>query len=445
MTDMAQHFTTPKLLKFTLPVMAMMIFTSIYSVVDGFFVSNFAGKIPFAAVNLTFPLIMILSTVGFMVGTGGSAIVAYEQGEGKPDRANRHFTLLIAFAAVLGLIFSIVGFVVVEPFCRAYGAQGEFFDQCMLYAKPISLFLVFFVLQIAFQSFVIASGKPNLAFAITVAGGVVNILLDALFICVMGMGVLGAALGTGIGCVVGAGIPLIYYARENSSSLRFAKPTFEGAILGKASVNGSSEMVSNIAFSLVDMLYNMQLMALIGEDGVAAYGVIAYVMFIFGAILIGYSMGSAPLMSYQHGAGNAIEKHSLWKKSIIIVGIGGFIMWAVAQLLTVPITNLFVGYDPALAEITRHGFELYSWAFILMGFCIYASSLFTSLGSGLISALISFLRTLVFEVAAIMLLPLVLGVDGIWLAAVVAEAAAFILSWAFMLAFGRKFGFLGAR
>ena len=445
MTDMAQHFSWSKLLKFVLPSIAMMIFTSTYSIVDGFFVSNFAGKTAFAAVNLVIPLLMVLGTVGFMVGSGGSAIIANSRGKGDNDGANRQFSLLVYFAIAVGLAFSAVGMVVIEPFSRAFGAEGELLKQCVLYGRICLAGMVLYILQFVFQTLFITAGKPNLGFAVTAAAGVTNIVLDAVLVGALGWGAAGAAIATVAGNAIGGLFPLVYFARPNSSALRLGRTSLEWRVIGKACVNGSSELMSNIAFSVVGMLYNMQLMTMLGEDGVAAYGIIMYVGMIFNAIFMGYAVGAAPLMSFNQGACNTPEMQSLWRKGIAFMAFGGIAMLAASQACAAPLAHLFASYDANLESLTVHAFHLYAWSFLLMGFSIYGSSLFTSLGSGLISALISFLRTLVFETAAVLYLPTVMGADGIWLSVVVAELAAFTLSWGFMLAFGRHFGYLPKR
>lgn len=443
--DMSQHFTWRALLGFTMPSIGMMVFTSLYGIVDGLFVSNFAGKTAFAAVNLIMPFIMILSTVGFMIGTGGSAIIAKTRGEGDEARANRYFSLLVYFAFVLGAILAIGGFFVMEPVSRALGANESMLGICVLYGRLSMISLPCFVLQFAFQSFFVTAGKPKLSFYVTLLAGCANMFLDALFVGGFGWGVIGAAVATNVSEFLGAIIPLIYFFSRNDSYLRLGWTRFEGRILGKACVNGSSEMVANISMSIVGMLYNLQLMAYVGADGVAAYGVIMYTSLLFGAIFIGYSMGSSPLMSFQFGAKNTREMRSLLKKSLVLVGVGGILMFGAAQLLASPIAELFVGYDFSLRELTIQGFRIYSISFLLMGFSIYGSAFFTSLNNGVVSAIISFLRTLCFEVASVLLLPLILGVLGIWLSASVAELAAVLVTAAFMLKLGKRYGYMGSR
>lgn len=437
---MDRHFSIKDLLVFTGPSIATLIFTSIYGIVDGFFVSNFAGSTSFAAVNFIMPFIMILGSVGFMVGTGGAALVSKVRGEGDDERANRNFSLMIAFLAVAGIVLALAGFFLMEPVALALGASEDMLGICVLYGRISMISLPAFMLQSAFQAFFPAADKPRLGFAFTLVAGCTNIVLDALFVGLLGWGVSGAAYATVITEFIGGLGPIVYFARDNASCLRLRKPGGGWRVIGRTCVNGSSEMMTNIALSLVAMLYNWQLMRFLGEDGVAAYGVISYVFLIFGAVLIGYSMGSAPLMSYQFGAQNRIEMRSLFTKSLKIMAVANVLMFVAAELAAPLIAGIFVSYDEALVELTIHAFRLFALAFLLMGFSIYGSALFTSLNNGLISALISFLRTLVFESLSVIFLPLVLGVDGIWLSGVVAECIAATLTFAFIHHYAPRYG-----
>ena len=425
---LSDHFTYRRLLRFTLPSIAMMIFTSIYGVVDGLFVSNFVGKTPFAAVNLIMPFLMMLGALGFMFGTGGCALIARQLGEGRQEKANRTFSLLIAVTVVSGVVLAAAGVIFLRPIARLLGAQGELLELCVLYGWVNLLVLPALMLQYEFQSFFIAAEKPQLGLAVTVASGVTNMVLDALFIVGMGWGVAGAAAATAMSQIVGGVLPLAYFARKNGSLLRLTRPVWDGRALLRTCTNGSSELMSNISMSLVGMLYNVQLMRYAGEDGVAAYGVLMYVNFIFLATFIGYANGSAPVVSYHYGAGNRSELRSLRAKSLTIVGVLSLGMFAASELLARPLAAVFVGYDPALSEMTVHAFQLYSLSFLFSGVAIYGSSFFTALNDGLTSAAISFLRTLVFQTAAVMLLPLWLGLDGVWWSIVAAEAVAALVT-----------------
>lgn len=430
---LSDHFTYRKLLRFTLPSIAMMIFTSIYGVVDGFFVSNYVGKTPFAAVNFIMPFLMILGTAGFMIGTGGSAIVARSMGEGDNEIANRHFSLFVYTAIILGFVLTGVGLPCLRPVAALLGAEGEMLEYCVVYGRIILLALPAYVLQMAFQSFLITAEKPQLGLAVTVAAGVTNMVLDALLVAVIPMGVAGAALATALSQAVGGLIPLFYFLRPNKSLLRLTKTRFDGRVLTRCCTNGSSELMSNVSMSLIGMLYNVQLMKYAGENGVAAYGVMMYVNMIFLAAFIGYSIGTAPVVSYHFGAQNHTELQSLLRKSIVIIGAFSICMVILSEALARPLASLFVGYDDALMKMTCDGFKIYSFMFLFAGYAIYSSGFFTALNDGLTSALISFLRTLVFQSAAILLLPLIWGLNGIWFSVVTAEIMAVVVSLFFLI------------
>lgn len=439
---LSDHFSYSKLLRFTLPSICMMVFTSIYGVVDGLFVSNFAGKTPFAAVNLVMPFIMILGGMGFMIGTGGTALVSKLMGEGKKDEANSTFSMMVLFTLLLGIVLSAVGFLTMRPVSYFLGATDAMIDDCVLYGRIVTGFTFAFMLQNVFQSFFIAAEKPRLGLIVTVAAGVTNMVLDALFIAVFNWGVAGAAIATGLSQCVGGVLPLIYFLRPNDSLLRMRPTSLRLCPILQACGNGSSELMSNISSSLVGMLYNFQLMRLIGEDGVSAYGVLMYVQFIFVAIFIGYSIGCAPVVSFHFGAQNHSELKSLLRKSTLLMASGGVLLTIAARLLAAPLARLFVGYDAGLFELTSHAFRLFSWSFLLAGFNIFASGFFTALNNGAISAAISFLRTLVFQTASVLILPLLLDVDGIWWAITVAEMFAFLISLMFLYLKRNKYHYL---
>ena len=439
---LSDHFSYAKLLRFTLPSICMMVFTSIYGVVDGLFVSNFAGKTPFAAINLVMPFIMILGGMGFMIGTGGTALVSKLLGEGKKDEAHSTFSMMVLFTLLLGLVLSAVGFLTMRPVSYFLGATDAMIDDCVLYGRIVTGFTFAFMLQNVFQSFFIAAEKPRLGLIVTVAAGVTNMALDALFIAVFDWGVAGAAIATGLSQCVGGVLPLIYFLRPNDSILCMRPTALRLRPILQACGNGSSELMSNISSSLVGMLYNFQLMRLIGEDGVSAYGVLMYVQFIFVAIFIGYSIGSAPVVSFHFGAQNHGELKSLLRKSVLLMSSGGVLLTVAARLLAALLAHLFVGYDVVLFGLTTHAFRLFSWSFLLAGFNIFTSGFFTALNNGAISAAISFLRTLVFQTASVLILPLLLGVDGIWWAITVAEIFAFLISLLFLFLKRNKYHYL---
>lgn len=437
--QLSDHFTYRRLLRFTFPSIVMMIFTSIYGVVDGLFVSNFVGKTPFAAVNLIMPFLMLLGCLGFMIGTGGSAIVAMTLGEGKGDLANRYFSMMVYVTIAAGVVLSVLGLTAVPAVSAMLGAEGQMLADCIIYGRILLPAVPAFMLQNVFQSFLVTAEKPQLGLAVTIGAGITNIVLDALLVAVFPMGIVGAALATTISQLVGGLVPLVYFCRNRSSLLRLGRPCFYGKILVKTCLNGSSELMTNLSLSLVNILYNFQLIRFAGEDGIAAYGVIMYVNFIFIAMFLGYSIGSAPLTGYHYGAGGLDEVRSLLKKSLVIMGTAGIVLTGLAEVLAFPLARIFVGYDPELCAITGRGFMIYSFSFLVMGFNIYGSAYFTSLGNGPVSAAISFLRTLVFQVAAVMALPVWIGLDGIWLAVVAAEVPALAVTVFFFVTTWKKY------
>ena len=433
MIQLSDHFNYPRLLRYTAPSIIMMVVTSIYGVVDGFFVSNFAGKTPFAAVNFIYPFLMILGCVGFMFGTGGSALISLTFGMGDKKKANEVFSLLVYTAAACGLVFALLGFVFAGPVAVLLGAEGQLLKDSISYARICLLELPFFILQYEFQCLFATAEKPKLGLYVTVASGVTNMILDALFVAVFHWGLEGAAAATALSQFVGGVIPLWYFGHENSSLLRLVKCRFDGRALWKTCTNGSSELMSNISMSLVSMLYNMQLMKYAGENGIAAYGVLMYVSFIFQAIFIGYAVGAAPVIGYHHGAHNYGELKGLLRKSLLLIGGFSILMFGAGQLLAKPLSMLFVGYDQELLQITVRAFMIFSFAFLFSGFAILGSSFFTALNDGMTSALISFLRTLVFQCMAVLVFPVLWGIDGIWLSTVAAEMMAVLMTVLFLV------------
>lgn len=438
---LSDHFTYKRLLRFVLPSIGMMIFTSIYGVVDGFFVSNYVGKTEFAAVNLIMPFPMLLGAFGFMIGTGGSALVAMTMGQGKKKEANEIFSMLIKVLIIVGSMLSVLGIIFIKQIALLLGATEDLLQHCITYGAILMISLVPFMLTNTFQSFLVTAEKPDLGLKITVAAGVTNIVLDFLFIGMLRWGLVGAAAATGISQIVGGGLPLIYFMKENDSLLRLVPAKVDFKMLGKACFNGSSELMTNVSLSLVNMLYNLQLMKYAGENGVAAYGVIMYVNFIFVGVFIGYAFGSAPIIGYNYGAGNKEEMQNVFKKSLVFNIVSGAVMCVMAILLAGVLSGIFVGYDADLFEMTKRGFSIYSISFVVMGLNIYASSFFTALGNGFISALLSFLRTLLFQLVCVLVLPIILKLDGIWLSIVAAETMALFLSFAMFKKFRNKYGY----
>lgn len=433
--QLSDHFSFRKLIRFALPSIAMMIFTSIYGVVDGYFVSNYAGKTPFAAVNLVMPVLAILGTVGFMFGTGGTALVAKTCGEGDREKANRYFSLLVYSAFAVGIALAVIAFVLIRPIVIRLGAEETLLDASVQYARIVLTALPLFSLQVMFQSFFVAAEKPKLGFLITVISGCTNMILDAV-LCILlpqEYKLMGAAIATAASQAVGGVLPLLYFFSKNDSLLRLGKTKYDGWAIRKACANGLSEFMGNIAMSIVGILFNAQLMKYAGEDGVSAYGVMMYVSMIFTAIFVGYTMGIAPVISFHFGAKNHGELKSLLRKSLYLCGIVGVGMVALAELLCVPLSDLFVGYDASLRTLTISGFRIFALSFAFIGFGIFSSGFFTALNDGVTSAIISFVRTMVFECAAVLLLPLLWGIDGIWVSVVTAEFMAMVLGIVFLI------------
>lgn len=440
--QLSDHFTYGKLLRFTLPSIVMMVFTSIYSVVDGFFISNFAGKTAFAALNLIWPFLMILGGMGFMIGTGGTALVSRYLGAGQKERARRYFSMLVEFTALLGLILTAIGLIFMEPIARFLGATEEMIPDCVLYGRIVIAFNVAFMFQNVFQSFLVAAEKPRLGLVATVSAGVTNMVLDALLVGVLRWGLAGAALATGLSQTVGAAIPMVFFLnRENGSALHFSFTPMEAHPLLQACGNGASELMSNISGSIAAMVYNFQLLKFLGEDGVSAYGVIMYVGFIFVAIFVGYSIGSAPIISFHFGAENREELKNMFRKSYLLMAVWGIAMALAAYLLAGPLAKLFVGYDRQLCELTVHAMRLHCLAFLFTGANIFTSSLFTALNDGTVSAAVSFARSMVLQIATVLLLPGLMGPDGLWLAALATDTCALVIDICVLGGNRKKYGY----
>ena len=437
--QLSDHFTYKKLLRFTLPSIVMMVFSSIYGVVDGFFVSNFAGETEFAALNFIYPFIMMLGAFGFMFGTGGSALISKTMGEGDMKRARSLFSLVVYVSIATGVVLSTLGIIFVRPVAMLMGAEGKMLEDCVIYGRIILLALPAFMLQMEFQTFFVMAEKPKLGLYATLVAGIANMVLDVLLVGVLPWGLIGAASATAISQLIGGIIPLVYFFRPNTSLLRLGKAEYDGKALIKTCTNGSSELMSNISMSVVGMLYNIQLMRYADQAGVAAYGVLMYVNFAFIAIFIGYVVGVAPVISYHYGAGNTDELKSLLKKSILLLSISSVAMLLAGELLALPLSKLFVGDNPYLLQMTLRGFRIFSFSFLFAGFAIFGSSFFTALNDGLTSAIISFLRTLIFQTAAVMILPLIWELDGIWASIIVAELMAVVVTVIFLIAKRKKY------
>lgn len=439
MIQLSDHFSYRKLLRFTLPSILMLVFSSIYGVVDGFFVSNFTGKTPFAAVNFIMPFLMILGSFGFMFGTGGGALIAKTFGEGNREKANRDFSLIVYSSIVCGIVFAVLGILFIRPIAALLGAEGQLLEDSVVYGRIILMAIPAYILQYEFQCLFATAEKPSLGLFVTLAAGFTNIILDALFVAVFSWGLEGAAAATALSQCVGGILPLIYFALPNSSTLRLCATSLDLKALLKVCANGSSELMSNISMSVVSMLYNAQLLKYAGEDGVAAYGVLMYVSLVFQAVFIGYSVGTSPVISYHFGAQNHTELKGLLRKSFRIIAVFAICMLTAAFILGRPLAYVFVGYDTDLLAMTTHAFHIFSFSFIFSGFAIFGSSFFTALNNGLVSALISFMRTLLFQVAAVLIFPLIWELDGIWMSIVVAEILAVFVTLLFLKANRSKY------
>ncbi len=437
--QLSDHFNCKKLLQFTWPSVVMLVFTSVYGVVDGFFVSNFVGKIPFTAVNFIMPFLMILGSAGFMFGTGGGALIAKTMGEGKQEKANAQFSLIVYASVFCGIGLSVLGAILIRPFAVFLGAKGQLLENSMIYGRIILVAVPAYILQYEFQCLFATAGKPGLGLAVTIAAGVTNMALDALFVAALGWGLAGAAAATAMSQFVGGIIPAIYFLRPNSSLLRLGKTGFDGSTLVKACVNGSSELMSNISISVVSILYNGQLLKYAGEDGIAAYGILMYVSLVFQAAFIGYSVGTAPVISYHYGAGNSNELKGILKRSLTLIGVFAAAMFGAAYLLTEPIARIFAGYDEGLCGLTVRAFEIFSFSFLFAGFTIMGSSFFTALNDGPVSAAISFMRTMVFQIFAVLIFPVFWKVDGIWVSIVAAEMMAVTVTVFFLRVKQKKY------
>lgn len=442
MIRLSDHFSLRRLLRYALPSIAMMIFSSIYGIVDGFFVSNYVGKMAFTAVNLIYPFLIILGSIGFMFGTGGAALISKTMGEKNIKKAKETFSLIIFTSVVLGIILSILGIIFLPQIASLLGAKDEVLTDCILYGKIILISLPFYILQYEFQCLFSTAGKPKFGLIVTVISGMSNIIFDYLLVAVFSLGLFGAAIATMISQIVGGVIPLIYFFSKNKSLLHFVKFKFDIKSLLKVCSNGSSEFLSNVSSSLISILYNLQLLKYAGENGVAAYGVLMYVSMIFQAIFIGYSIGVSPIVGYHYGAKNTSELKNVFTKSMIVIFITAIIMFICGELLSEPISKIFVNYDDELLQITKNAFRIFSFSFLLSGMSIYGSSFFTSLNNGLISALISFLRTVVFQASAVMILPIFLKLNGIWLSIVVAELMSFIITFTFLIMKRKKYQYI---
>ena len=436
------HYGYRRLVKSSIPSILMMLVGSIYSVVDGLFVSNFVGTSAFAALNIIWPAVMLVGALGLMVGTGGSALVSKTMGEGDYYRADVIFSMLVRFTLVLAFVFMIPLLAFMEPLARLLGAEGETARLCVVYGSICTLGLPAFMLQMCFQSFYMTAERPQLGTAMSIICAVTNMVLDALFIVVFKWGLAGAAAASMLACCVGGFFPLWYFSsKRNKSSLRMVHSRFEREPLLQASSNGLSEYVGNISWNILAISYNLQLLRMMGENGVAAYSVLLYYGYIFAAVFFGYNIAVTPVIGYNYGAGNKAELTSLLRHSVILLLVLGSLMAVVSELSAGPAARLFVGYDPELSALTKHAIRLYMISFFICGINLFASAWFTGLGNGKVSAVLSFTRNLIFELGFVFLLPVLLGPDGIWLAVDAADFCMLILATTLILAYRKKYGY----
>lgn len=437
--QLSEHFDYKKLLRLTFPSIIMLIVTSLYSIVDGFFVSNFIGKSPFAAVNFIMPFLMVIGSLGFMMGTGGGALIAKEMGEGKGEKANQTFSMIVYVSFILSIVLTVLGIAFIRPVAMFLGAKGELLENSVRYGRVFLLGTPAYVLQYEFQCLFATANKPRLGLVITIMAGLANVVFDALLVAVFPLGLEGAAIASVLGQLIGGILPVIYFARENTSLLRLGKFVFHRRDMLRVCLNGSSEMLSNISTSIVGMVYNVQLLKFIGENGVSAYGVLMYVSMIFTGVFIGFSVGSAPVISYHYGAGNTRELKGLKKRCLVVIGFFAGVMFALSMLMSKFVASVFVGYDAELFALTIRAFRIYALSFLFCGFAIFTSSFFTALNNGPVSAAVSFLRTFVFQVLSVLLLPLLIGSDGIWFSIVLADALSLFASFIFLRLMKKKY------
>lgn len=437
-----EHLSYRKIIRFTSPTITMLVLSSIYGVVDGFFVSNFVGKTSFAAVNFIIPFLMILSSMGFMFGTGGGALISKTFGEGDLEKAKQLFSSIVYITIVAGIVFCGLGLICIRPFALKFGAEGQLLEDCVSYGSIVLLALPLQLLQYEFQCLASTSGKPVLGLCTTFVSGGTNIFLDGVFLIALGWGIKGVAAATVVSHVLGGMIPLIYFTFPNKSLLQLGKAKMDGKAFAKICYNGASELVNNISMSVVSMLYNIQLLRYASEDGIAIYGVLMYISIIFDNIYMGYSVGIAPIIGYHYGAQNHKALKELLKKSVVIISSSAVLMYIVSLKMAGPLCAVFLGYDKILLNITIHAFSIFRFAFLFSGYPIFGSAFFTALNNGVISMVISGMRTFLFQSASVILFPLIWGVDGIWLSLIIAEAMSAMLTFLLLVLNRKKYHYV---
>ena len=438
--SISKDFGFFSLLQFALPTMVMMVFMSLYTIVDGIFLSRLVGSNALSALNIVFPIINILMAIGIMLATGGSAVIAKKLGEGKEEEARRDFTFLIVAGVAGGLLMMAIGTIFLEELCKVLGSTKILLGDCKTYLQISLFFAPACMLQLLFQTFFVTAGRPNIGLTMTILGGVTNILMDYVLMGPAQMGIAGAALATGFGQLVPAIIGLLYFSFSRHS-LFFTMPKADFKMLLQSCMNGSSEMVSNLSSAIITYLFNIIMLRLLGEDGVAAITIVLYGQFLFNALYLGFSMGVAPVISFNYGSGNRQLLQKVYGICLKFVPVSSLIVAILALLFTPVIVGIFTSREEGIYEIAVHGFFLFSFNYFLAGMNIFASAMFTALSNGKISAIISFARTFIFIAICIILLPFVLGVNGVWIAVPVAEFLTLFLSCFYLIHYKKVYGY----
>ena len=439
--QLSDHFTYKKLIRYSIPMIGVLILTSIYGVVDGLFISNVEGDIAFSAVNLILPGVMMFSSIGFMMGSGGAAIVSKTLGEGKKEKASQYFSMIVYFLIIIGIVCAILGCILTKQISSLLGASEKMEKYCIEYGRVLFLFLPFMMLQYMFQSFFAVAEKPNVGLLITLCAGITNAIGDYLLIVVFRLGITGAAVASGASMVVGSVPAIIYFAFKKDLKFKLVPTKFDWKALGHTMSNGSSEMVTNISMSFVNMLYNAQLMKYYGENGVSAYGVIMYVGFIFSGCYMGVSQAVAPVVGYNYGASNEEELKNVFKKSLIILAVMAIFLTGSAEALSKPLAYVLFSHNEELLKLTTYAIRLYAIGYTISWINIFGSAFFTGLNNGLVSAIISFGRMLVFQLATIFILPLIFDSTGLWLAMPVSEVFSLIVTVTFFITMRKKYNY----
>ena len=439
---LAKKFTCGTLIRFALPTMVMMLFMSLYTIVDGIFVSRLIGTSALSATNIVYPVVNVVIAVAVMLGTGGSAVIARQMGEGKIAEAKRNFSWIVLIGVAAGFAVAALGTLFLDPLCRMLGATPELLGYCRDYLGTLLLFAPAAILQMLFQAFFVTAGKPALGLFLTVLAGISNALLDYLTMGPLDMGIRGAALATASGYLIPAVVGVLYFLFAKNN-LHFAKPSFDGRVLLRACGNGSSEMVTNISSAVITFLFNVMMLKYLGEDGVAAVTIVLYAQFLLTALYMGFSLGVAPVISYQYGSGDTGQLRKVYKICLGVTGVSAVAVFAASLLLAKGIVQIFTPLDSPVYGIAVRGFVLFSLSYLFSGCNIFSSALFTALSNGKVSAAISFSRTFVWIAFGLWALPELLHADGLWLAVPLAELLTVVLSVFFLQKLRARYGYAG--